>query len=195
MGCLRRLTTSARDGRHGGLALPSTVLLAVVLALVLGSCSAAAGTGSDGGVPGCGPVPPRRLVDLVGSDHRTTSSGTLQALRTKHEALRCRTVAVGRPDRLVELRAQFHPTPLPLPRKDCNQGWVFAGTPAKYGTACQETDRRGSRTVLLARWGRYVMRVTIVRPKEDWAGDPERGIELTRRIARKLGVPEATRSS
>ncbi len=69
---------------------------------------------------------------------------------------------------------------------------MYAGTPAKFTPACQETSGDGqSRTTLLVRWQPYVMRVTISRLDRSWGGDPEVALAMSRAVAQELGVREA----
>lgn len=184
--------------RRGGL----VALLAVLLALLLAACTGAggrpaghdhqaAGSARSAPPPGCGMTAPRLLTGLLGADARSTAQGGLAALRRDGTPATCRSVSrstgTGRA-RSVTVRVVRHPDPLALPSLDCDQGWVYAGTPAKYVPACQQGRGRGGRTLLLARWGDYVVSVDIARDDRAWAGDPELGLALSKDVARRLGV-------
>ena len=52
----------------------------------------------------------------------------------------------------------------------------------------QQAVGEGGTTRLIVRWQPYVMHVTIERPDRAWAGDPEAALELSRALARRLGV-------
>ncbi len=164
----------------------ATILGILAAAALVGGCSAAPQP-----VPaaGCGVLSPRLLAGLVGPGATSTEYGSLATLRRDGTPAVCRThAAAGRPARTVVVRAVRHPAPLPLPALECDQGWVYAGTPDKYVPACQQSVGRGGRTVLLARWGVYVVRVTIAREDRSWGGDPELGLALSEDVARRLGV-------
>lgn len=192
--------------RHGGSAAPAAALLAGLLAVLLAGCTGtrplgpAAGPDRTAPPPGCGITAPRLLTGLLGPGARSVSEGSLAALRRAGTPATCRTTSrpartaspagpgpAGRA-RSVSIRVVRHPAPLTLPSLDCDQGWVYAGTPRKYVPACQQGRGRGGRTVLLARWGDYVVRVDIARDNRAWGGDPELGLALSRDVARRLGV-------
>jgi hypothetical protein len=92
----------------------------------------------------------------------------------------------------VSITAQYHPDPFQLPRRSCSEGWVYAGTPDKYTPACQETVDGHGRTQLFVRWQPYLLHVTIGRSGRDWGGDPEQALALSRIVAQRLGVDEAS---
>lgn len=168
----------------------------VALALVLGlGASGCRGTGDAAPPVGCGMVDEAALAGLLGGTLRSVPHGTLDDLRRHGGPASCTTTGEGTPVRDVVVRAFRHPRPLHLPARSCDEGWVYAGTPDRYAPACQETTPRGGRTVLLARWGQYVVRVSIDRDGRDWAGDPEIALALTEQVARRLGVPEAAQSA
>lgn len=183
-----------------------TGLLAALLTVLLAGCTGctgststrpagrAAGPGGDAPPPGCGLTAPRLLTGLLGPGARSVAEGSLTALRRDGAPATCRTTGRdaghdgGGRARSVRIRAVRHPAPLTLPSLDCDQGWVYAGSPRKYVPACQQGRGRGGRTVLLARWGDYVVRVDIARDNRAWGGDPELGLALSHDLARRLGV-------
>ncbi len=164
-----------------------------VVGLVLAGCAAPGPRAET--APGCGMVGTRDLAGLLGPRSHSVARGSLAALRRGGTRASCTTVAAGQPARFVSVRAVRHPRPLRLPARACNAGWVYAGTPDRYAPACQETGSRGSRTVLLARWGDYVVRVTIGRTDRNWGGDPEVALAMTEQVARRLGVPVPAQSA
>jgi hypothetical protein len=168
-----------------------TVVMGIASVLAAAGCTSAHdhSRGSQGTTAGCGMVSERALTGLLGADTRSATHGSLERLRTTGAPASCTTTVPGRSERFVTVRAVRHPEPLQLPRRACNAGWVYAGTPEKYGLACQESGPGGSRTVLLARWGEYVVRVTIGREDRNWAGDPEVALAITERVAGLLHVP------
>lgn len=148
--------------------------------------------------PGCGMTAPRLLTGLLGPAARSAAHGGLTALRRDGTAATCVTTTstdapgstggTGTRARRVTVRVVRHPAPLTLPSLDCDQGWVYAGSPEKYVPACQQGRGRGGRTLLLARWGDYVVRVDIVRANRAWGGDAELGLALSHDVARRLGA-------
>lgn len=187
----------------------ATLVPLLVAALALTGCSASGGaSGNDQRSardrPGCGVVAPARVVGLVGTAVAVTSHGSLDGLRRDHRRLVCTTVAADRPGqparpgragraaRSVRVVATYHPAPYRLPRRACQAGWVFAGSPDKYAPACQQGLGRGGRTRLVVRWQPYLMTVTVDRPDRGWGGDPEIALAISRDLARRLGVREAT---
>jgi len=131
------------------------------------------------------------VVGLLGSDVRDSSEGSPAALRSKHTEARCESTVPQHAERYVTVVAQYHPSPLRLPKKSCSAGWAYAGTPDKYAPACQDTVRSHGRTQLIVRWQPYVMHITIGRTDRDWAGDPEAALAMSRALAQHLGVKEA----
>ena len=136
-------------------------------------------------------VPASGVVGLLGKKVAVTLHGTLAELRSRHTSVTCQNTAPGHAERYVTIAARFHPTPFRLPRKTCSNGWVYAGTAAKYTPACQETLDGHGRTQLIVRWQPYVMHVTIGRTDRDWGGDPEVALAMSRAVAQHLGVREA----
>jgi hypothetical protein len=141
--------------------------------------------------PGCGMVPPNRVVGLVGTDVRATVRGSLDDLRTHHRTATCTTVNRTHRQRYVRITAQYHPAPLRLSRAGCSAGQVFAGTPEKYAPACQEIVGKRHATRLTVRWQPYVVEVTVSRLDPYWAGDAELGLSMSRLVAQRLHVKEA----
>lgn len=191
MSCRRRSSGIVRT------AVVSALLLAAA-ACTPGADDPSGDTSGDTSVgtpTGCGLVPATRLAGLLGGDVDATARGTLASLRGQHRKLSCRNVVPGHPERFVTIAAEHHPGPMPLPRKACSAGWVYAGTPEKFTPACQETVDGHGRTLLIVRWQPYVMRVSIGRSGRDWAGDPEQALELSRLVAVRLGVREASGNS
>lgn len=192
-----------RLGTRGGAAaaLPAA-LLAGVLAGCTGTGPAGQSTRSDrasgqatgrAAPPlGCGMTAPRLLTGLLGPAARSAAHGGLTALRRDGTAATCVTTSsaggTGTRARRVTVRVVRHPAPLTLPSLDCDQGWVYAGSPEKYVPACQQGRGRGGRTLLLARWGDYVVRVDIARDNRAWGGDAELGLALSHDVARRLGA-------
>src|SRR4051812_16468303 len=165
---------------------------AAVLLLVAALAAGCSGPAEKTATPsGCGLVPAERLTGLVGAEADASGTGSLGALRDDHRRVSCRTVATGHPERYVTLRAEYHPKPYQLPAKSCSEGWVYAGTPAKYTPACQETVHGHGRTELVVRWQPYLVHVVVGRSDRDWGGDPERALALSRVLAQRLGVREA----
>jgi hypothetical protein len=163
-------------------------LVVLLLLVALTGCSHRATTATPAG---CGIVPSRDVVGLLGRHARSTPTGSLAALRKDHRPAGCRVTVTGHPERYVTVRATYHPAPLPVPAHACSEGWVFAGTPAKSAPACQDTVDGHGRTRLIARWQPYVVRITIGRTGRDWAGDPEIALSMSRALARMLHVTEA----
>jgi hypothetical protein len=164
----------------------------VTLALLCAACSGPSGTAARGTTPpGCGLLPESKVVGLVGADTESTGKGSVEALRTKHVRATCRTKDRKTGERYVRAEAFFHPKPFELPKGECSEGWVYAGTPEKYTPACQQFSDGAGTTELIVRWQPYVMKVTIGRPDRDWGGDPERALAMTRVLAQHLGVAEA----
>jgi hypothetical protein len=166
------------------------------VALVL-ACAGCTGSATHDGTaravqPGCGLLPVSRVVGLIGNHVHSTGSGSVQGLRARHRVATCRSVVRGHPERYVALEARYHPQPFRLPKGECSEGWVYAGTPAKYTPACQQyADGRGT-TELIVRWQPYLMKLTIGRENRDWGGDPERALAMSRTLAQRLGVAEAS---
>ena len=168
----------------------ATRTLVALAALVAAGCSSTASPAPGPDTPvGCGMVDARDLAGLLGPDLTSTTGGGLARLRTEGRPASCRTVASGEPARFVAVGVVRHPSPMRLPPLDCNGGWVYAGTPDKYAPACQHSRGGRSTTVLLARWEKYVVRVTVGRTDRDWAGDPEIALRLSEQVATRLGVP------
>jgi hypothetical protein len=156
--------------------------------LTMTGCQGGNRAGADDAVPaGCGLVDQRTFAVLLGEQVTTSVHGSLKGLRTHGTPVECTMRATGHPDRFVRVRAEHHPAPLQLPKNACNSGWVYAGSPAKYAPACQQAHGRGGTTTLVARWGEYVVRVTVERPDRDWGGDPEKALKMTRQVAVRLG--------
>lgn len=174
---------------------PRTCTVALAVATAVATAVAAGCTsGARRPEPGCGMVTAGALAGLLGPDTRSVAHGSLARLRQDGTPASCTTTVPGHPERYVAVRAIRHPRPLRLPRRACSAGWVYAGTPDEYAPACQEGGRGGSRTVLLARWGEYVVRVTIGRSDRNWGGDPEVALAITERVAELLRVPAAAQS-
>ncbi len=176
------MTPSAR-------ALPA---LAVALTLGVAACT---GRTPSAAPLGCGVVAPSAITGLLGPHARSARHGSLDALRAHGRPVSCTSTASDGPVRLVAVRVERHPRPLRLPSAACNEGWVYAGTPQKYAPACQVAIGHGGRTVLLARWGAYVVRVRVDRDDRAWAGDPELALAMTEQVARRLGVPVPAQSA
>jgi hypothetical protein len=170
------------------------LLLAPVVALLVTACSGTPDRSTAGLPPGCGMVPPARVTGLVGDDVRTTVRGSLDDLRTRHRTAVCTTRNRDHPDRYVRIVARYHPAPMRISRSGCGDGQVFAGTPAKFAPACQDTVGRRRTTRLTVRWQPYVMEVTVGRLDPYWAGDAELALAMSRLVARRLHVAEATGS-
>lgn len=167
------------------------LLLAPVVAVLVGACSGTPDRSAAGPPPGCGMVPPDQVTGLVGDEVRTTLRGSLDDLRTRHRTAVCTTRNRASPDRYVRIVARYHPAPMRLSRAGCGDGQVFAGTPEKFAPACQDTVGRRRTTRLTVRWQPYVMEVTVGRLDPNWAGDAELGLAMSRLVARRLHVAEA----
>lgn len=141
--------------------------------------------------PGCGLVPASQVVEMVGPDPGSTGRGSVRALREDRTRLSCVSRDPSAERRSVSITAEHHPKPFRLPDEACSAGWVYAGTPEKHAPACQQAVGDGGTTQLIVRWQPYVMHVTIERPDRAWAGDPEAALELSRALARRLGVAPA----
>lgn len=163
-----------------------TARCALALALVaLTGCQGS--TGGEGEVPaGCGLVDEQVVAGLIGADVTASLHGSIGRLREHTEPLVCTLTAVGRPDRFVRISARHHPDPMDLPRWACDAGHVFAGTPEKYAPACQQAMGSGGRTVLFDREGEYVVTVTVRRSDQNWGGDAEAALRLSRQLAAHL---------
>src|SRR3954466_8095627 len=59
------------------------LLLAPVVAVLVGACSGTPDRSAAGPPPGCGMVPPDQVTGLVGDEVRTTLRGSLDDLRTR----------------------------------------------------------------------------------------------------------------
>lgn len=129
------------------------------------------------------------VTGLLGPHVDTSLDGSPDRLRDHGEPLRCTLTARGQPDRFVRITALHHPAPMKLPRWACNAGRVYAGTPADHAPACQQEVGTGGRTVLLTRSGEYVIRVAIRRSDQNWGGDAEAALELSRQFAARLESP------
>jgi hypothetical protein len=163
-----------------------TPLPALALLLVAALCGACRNT-AEATPAGCGLVAPRHLSALVGDDVSARTTGSLKALVEDGKPTGCRTTSTADRRRYVDIEVQRHPDPYRLPQRSCNAGWVYAGTPDAYAPACQETTAKGSRTVLVAREGDYLLHVTIGRADRQWAGDPELALALSDEVAEHLG--------
>jgi hypothetical protein len=167
------------------------VTLRTPLLIAAGLLAATGAAGCDDAAeatpPGCGFVAPDRLVQLVGDDAEARTTGSLAALEKDGAPADCRTTSRKDRKRYVDIAVRLHPEPYQLPKKGCNAGWVYAGTPDAYAPACQETTEQGSRTVLVVRKSEdYIVRITIGRPDRDWAGDPEVALALSDELAKRL---------
>jgi hypothetical protein len=170
---------------------PVLLVLAPVVALLVAACSGAPDRSTAGPAAGCGMVPPARVTGLVGDDVRTTVHGSLDDLRSRHRTAVCTTRNRDHPGRYVRIVARYHPAPMTLSRAGCGDGQVFAGTPAKFAPACQDTVGPRRTTRLTVRWQPYVMEVTVGRLDANWSGDAELGLAMSRVVARRLHVAEA----
>lgn len=169
------------------LAVP--IALAALLAVLasVAACEGPAQTADDGAVPpGCGLVRADAFAGLLGRDLTASLDGSVRRLKQHDATLTCTTSVSQEPGHFVRITTEHHPAPMQLPHLACNRGWVYAGTPAKNAPACQHAEGKGGRTVLLARWGEYVVRVTIRRPDRNWGGDPEIALQLSRQLASRL---------
>jgi hypothetical protein len=167
---------------------------ALVLAFVLGACSGHDGDKPAATPPGCGMVPPGRVVGLVGPDDRhvtSTGHGSLADLRTRHRTAMCVTTNRKHPGRSLRIVATYHPKPLRLPTTGCTSGQIFAGTPEKYAPACQSIVGKRHTTRLTVRWQPYIVQVTVSRLDPYWAGDAELSLAMSRLLAQRLHVAEA----
>ena len=169
----------------------TAVLVLLGAALVAAGCTGPSTPHRAGPPPGCGLVPPARVVGLVGEDVRSTQRGTLAALRARHRTVTCTTADRARPQRYVRITARYHPTPVRLPSTGCGAGQVFAGTPEKFAPACQEEVGSRRATRLTVRWQPYVMEVTVSRTDPNWSGDAELALAMSRVLAQRLDVAEA----
>ena len=134
---------------------------------------------------GCDLISGHRLRGEIGA--RAVSRPLGSVARFPGSPVGCRVSVPGARFPTLTLVVRRHPAPFRLPRTDCNQGWVVAGTPAHQGQACQHTDARsGSVTRLYAREGKDLVTVTIARAREDWAGDPELALLLADEAAAAL---------
>ena len=168
-----------------------TVLTTGIALWLVAGCGGTSEPERAGPPPGCGMVPPERVVGLVGKDVRSSTHGSLTDLRTHHRAATCTTVNKAHPQRYVRITARYHPKPLRLSRAGCSAGQIFAGTPEKYAPACQEIVGKRHTTRLSVRWQPYVLEVTVSRLDPYWAGDAELGLAMSRLVARRLHVAEA----
>jgi hypothetical protein len=169
------------------------LLSGAVSVLLLAGTACSSGTADDASATpaGCRLLPESQVAALVGQDSRSSGRGTVQRLREQRARATCRTVAAHDPHRSVTLEAVYHPKPFHLPDDECNEGWVYAGTPEKNTPACQEYAHGRGRTELIVRWQPYVMTVTVDRPDRQWAGDAEAALKMSRDLAQRLGVREA----
>jgi hypothetical protein len=170
------------------------VLSALLGLLLVAGCNDSAGPAPAGTPPGCGMVPPGRVVGLVGTDVDSTRHGSLTDLRTRHRTATCTTTDRAHPERSVRIVARYHPKPMRLPSTGCGAGQIFAGTPDKYAPACQEIAGSRHTTRLTVRWQPYVIQVTVSRLDPYWAGDAELGLAMSRLLAQRLHVAEAAGS-
>lgn len=157
--------------------------------LVLTGCQGSTGAGAtadNARSPGCGLVDPQSVTGLLGPHVVGSLHGSLRALREQGKPVECTSTVTGHPDRSLRIRADRHPSPMSLPHLSCDQGWVYAGSPAKYTPACQQSVGEGGRTLLFARWGQYVVRVTVRRSDRSWGGDPEAALKLSHQVASRL---------
>ena len=161
-----------------------TAVASVLLALVAGGC---ASNDAPSTPTGCGMVPQALVAGLLGDDVDSTVHGTLSKLRSDHARASCRGTVPGHPERYLTVVADYHPAPV----TSCAEGWVYAGTPAKYAPACQQLEHGHGVTQLIVRWQPYVMHITIGRNDDSWSGDPEIALAISRRMAQRLGVDEA----
>jgi hypothetical protein len=158
--------------------------------MVIAGCQGSTGPDAPKELPaGCGLVDRQAVIALLGPHVIATLHGSARRLREHKEPVACTTSAADGSDRFVRVTAQHHPDPMDLPFRDCDAGRVYAGTPSRYAPACQQTEGTGGRTTLLARWGDYVVRVTIRRSDQNWGGDAEAALELSRQLATRLRLP------
>jgi len=144
--------------------------------------------------PGCGMVPPERVVGLVapdGGDVTSIRHGSLTDLRTRHRTATCISTNRKHPGRWIRIVARYHPKPLRLPTTGCTSGQIFAGTPQKYAPACQAIVGNRHTTRLTVRWQPYVVQVAVSRLDPYWAGDAELSLAMSRLLAQRLRVAEA----
>lgn len=160
---------------------------ALALAVLAGAGCEGPTVAGDRGVPaGCGLVDEQAVTGLLGADVAVVARGSLRRLRGHGEPVACTITVTGGADRYIRIHARHHPDPMDLPHQDCDAGRVFAGTPQEYAPACQQAVGSGGRTVLFDRHGEYVVRVTIGRADQDWGGDAEAALRLSRQLGTRL---------
>lgn len=137
---------------------------------------------------GCGLVNPRTITGLLGEDAVAKSRGTVELLQLRQNSISCQSRA-SEDDavaRYVGILVMRHAQPLRLTEKGCNAGWNYAGTPGHFAPSCQMDTPDGPRTLLWARSGDYIARVTIGRADHSWAGDPELALRITKEVGSRL---------
>jgi hypothetical protein len=156
--------------------------------MVLAGCQGSTGPEAEHQAlpPGCGLVDEQAVTGLLGPRVTASLRGNAGRLREHKEPVVCTTSGADGSDGFVRVTALHHPDPMDLPYRDCDAGRVYAGTPSRYAPACQQTEGAGGRTTLHARWGEYVVRVTIRRADQNWGGDAEAALELSRQLATRL---------
>ena len=160
---------------------------ALALAVLAGAgCQGPTGAVDRGAPAGCGLVEQRAVTGLLGEDVTVAALGNLRRLRGHGEPVVCTTTVTGSTDRYIRIHARHHPDPMDLPDHDCDAGRVVAGTPQEYAPACQQAVGSGGRTVLFDRHGEYVVRVTIGRADQNWGGDAEAALRLSRQLGARL---------
>lgn len=132
---------------------------------------------------GCGLADAGAVTALTGAHPTATKRGSIDALKSDGDALRCTT---GTEERSVDIQAIRHPDPMPYPKRHCAEGWVFAGTPDDYAPACQVRQGEGGTTLLLHRAGDYVITVAVRRSDRHWAGDAEQAQLIADQVGAKL---------
>lgn len=160
---------------------------AAAAALLIGLTAPACAADQPRTEAGCGLVEAADVTALTGPDTHSGTTGSVARLKEDGETLSCRTTSTADERRYVAIEVERHPDPFRLDGRSCNAGWVYAGTPEAYAPACQETTAKGSRTMLVARAGDYLVHVTIGRPDRKWAGDPEVALAMSDQVKARLG--------
>jgi hypothetical protein len=154
-----------------------TVIVAALLLPVLAGCT----HDSAEQAVGCGILTPRLAWEAVGQ--RVDS-------RRIHHGCRL-TDPADRRNHLTILTGQVV-DPQSFMQRRCSGGWVFAGTPERFESACITRTANFQTTVMVSEWDGLKVQVELGRNPETMSDDAEEILDISRDVAEHLrGNPAA----